>query len=515
MLRLLLIAIAIFGILFLNAQSPCAIEISPDTLVVCKGQSVVLPAMGTPSKLTWIPSTGLNNNKVLNPVASPQTTITYIVENIKYNGVELITNGDFEQGNSGFTSQYLANCSAKASWFPNDPVLDEKNYCITDSAGKFTGFAGWKNCKNITPGGSKIMVVNGATTKDESVWCQQINNIQPNSDYEFSTWVSTIFESNPALLQFTINNVKLDQPFQADIKGAKWTQFYTVWNSGFNTSANICITNQNTLSNGNDFALDDISFKPVCKSRDTLVVQVVDNLQPNLGSDTSICPGDTLLLKSRVSAQFEHKWNDILGTNSIKITQPGFYKVSVNNNGCEGADSITVGTVGIPYFDLGKDTTYCFPLLQYVILGSSMTAKSYLWNSGSSDRFYKAYSPGKYWLTLSNGKNCTYTDTIDITGACDATTFYLPNAFTPNNDGINEKYVAVGENILKFKMMIFNRWGELLFESDDIASGWDGTYDNLPAPLGLYVALCIYEDIDSKTQMKRENKVYSTVCLMR
>ena len=515
MLRVYFIFSFVFGCLLAQAQSPCLIQIGPDTLTLCKGQSVLLPATGNPAKLNWFPATALSDKQILNPIATPQVTTTYVVENIKYNGAELITNGDFEQGSTSFSSQYTSNCTAKAPWFPYDLVLNEKNYCITDSSGKFTGFAGWKNCKNHTPVGSKLMVVNGAVTKDEAVWCQTINNIQPNSDYEFSTWVSTIFESNPALLQFTINNVKLDQPFQADIKGAKWTQFYTVWNSGLNTSANICITNQNTQSNGNDFALDDISFKPVCKSRDTVVVEVVDNIQPKLGNDTVICPGDEVILNSHLSSNFSHVWNTMATTNSIKVYDPGFYKVTVDNNGCLGYDSITIGTVATPYFDLGKDTTYCFALLQYVNIGSSISANQYLWNDASTDRFLKVKNAGKYWVTLSNGKNCAYTDTIDIKASCDATTFFIPNAFTPNNDGVNDQFFAVGENILDFKMMIFNRWGEMLFESNNITSAWDGTYDNLPAPVGIYVALCVFKDIDPKTQQQRENKVYSTVCLLR
>jgi gliding motility-associated-like protein len=176
----------------------------------------------------------------------------------------LIDNGDFELGNIGITSQYTSDCAAKAPWAPFAPVINEKNYCVCDSTGNFTGFAGWQNCKDHTPNvGKKMMVVNGATTANEQIWCQQITGIKPNTYYKFSTFVSSIISSNPAKLQFSINGGLLGSPFQASDTTCNWNQFYELWSSGPATTAQICIVNQNTISNGNDFALDDISFVEV------------------------------------------------------------------------------------------------------------------------------------------------------------------------------------------------------------------------------------------------------------
>jgi len=176
------------------------------------------------------------------------------------NAQNLITNGDFEQGNGSFYSQYQADCNAKAGWFPNSPIVNEEYYCVTTNSGQFTALAGWKNCTNHTTGGNNIMVINGSTTKNEKLWCQQINNIQPNTLYKFSTFGTSILSTNPAKLQFSINGSLLGNEFQLTSKECDWNQFYEIWNSGTATSADICIVNQNTISNGNDFALDDISF---------------------------------------------------------------------------------------------------------------------------------------------------------------------------------------------------------------------------------------------------------------
>jgi len=89
-----------------------------------------------------------------------------------------------------------------------------------------------------------------------------------------------------------------------------------------------------------------------------------------------------------------------------------------------------------------------------------------------------------YNLVVSDQNGCTATagilivvtgkDTVDPS-AC-LPSFFVPNAFTPNGDGINDKFYVYGRGIEEMHLQIFNRWGELIFESDDQTDGWDGTY---------------------------------------
>jgi gliding motility-associated-like protein len=67
------------------------------------------------------------------------------------------------------------------------------------------------------------------------------------------------------------------------------------------------------------------------------------------------------------------------------------------------------------------------------------------------------------------------------------TTIYMPNAFTPDHDGSNDQFGAVGINVEEYHLKIFNRWGELIFESSDIAYKWDGTHKGQLVPDGVYV----------------------------
>jgi gliding motility-associated-like protein len=135
-----------------------------------------------------------------------------------------------------------------------------------------------------------MMIVNGAGTPNTSVWCETIN-VLPNTNYAFSCWVASVAAGSPAVLQFSINGNTIGSSFNAPAATCQWAQFYSTWNSGSNTTANICIVNQNTTGGGNDFALDDINFVGLCDATDTVVVTVHNPTTTNV--DTAVCNGVT------------------------------------------------------------------------------------------------------------------------------------------------------------------------------------------------------------------------------
>ena len=86
---------------------------------------------------------------------------------------------------------------------------------------------------------------------------------------------------------------------------------------------------------------------------------------------------------------------------------------------------------------------------------------------------------GDYILTLEfeNLLGCSTIETYDVRVIeCPTTTLYIPNTFSPNFDGINDSFKPSGINYYKLEFSIYNRWGELIFESYDLTYGWDGTY---------------------------------------
>lgn len=105
------------------------------------------------------------------------------------------------------------------------------------------------------------MVVNGAEVSGVPVWAENGLAVAAHTTYYFSTWVASVTSPAPATLQFTINGTSLGT-LQAT-SSTDWQQFYTTWNSGDATAANISLVNLNTQANGNDFALDNIAFDTV------------------------------------------------------------------------------------------------------------------------------------------------------------------------------------------------------------------------------------------------------------
>ncbi|MFA6923797.1 MAG: T9SS type A sorting domain-containing protein [Bacteroidales bacterium] len=181
-------------------------------------------------------------------------------------GIERVTNGNFESGNSGFTSQY--------TWVANqDGVQNELQpegyYSVWTNSNDL--HASWSSCKGYPSDSGKYMIVNGATVAGVEIWRQSIPVTQ-NTKYYFTAWINSVCPTNPARLQFSADSVLLGSIFTASSTTCEWQQFYATWDSGSNTNANISIVNQNTIATGNDFGLDDISFIP-CEL-DPLPIQI-------------------------------------------------------------------------------------------------------------------------------------------------------------------------------------------------------------------------------------------------
>ena len=79
---------------------------------------------------------------------------------------------------------------------------------------------------------------------------------------------------------------------------------------------------------------------------------------------------------------------------------------------------------------------------------------------------------------------------------------YIPNVFTPNGDLVNNIFYVYGENIKDFSLLIFNRWGELIFESNDILKGWNGEYKGVPAPMGTYVYIVKFTGAEGAYELR-------------
>jgi len=109
-----------------------------------------------------------------------------------------------------------------------------------------------------------------------------------------------------------------------------------------------------------------------------------------------------------------------------------------------------------------------------------------------------------YTVTILGANNCSASDSVEVV-IKNAITIWIPNVFTPNGDGLNEEFITKMSKGFDddFELSIFNRWGNLLFESNNFLNGWDGTYGGELVPSGTYVYSISYHDKNQMITIKK------------
>ncbi|MEQ1796723.1 MAG: gliding motility-associated C-terminal domain-containing protein [Lacibacter sp.] len=238
-----------------------------------------------------------------------------------------------------------------------------------------------------------------------------------------------------------------------------------------------------------------------CVSRDTMHVTGLYQLpQVNLGNMNAICPGETKLLNAGTGFA-NYQWSTGDQSSSITINQLGTYYVAVTNQqGCKASDTVTVQSFyTLPAQFLPADTTIC--TYDKLTLNPSSNFQSYLWSTNSSTKTITITQPGTYWLTVTDANSCTGADTVRVTPKDCLAGLFVPNAFTPNSDGLNDELMPVfGGVVAEMEFSVFNRWGQLVFRTTEKGKGWNGTLNGIPQTPGLYAWRCIYRFVNEVTK---------------
>jgi gliding motility-associated-like protein len=257
-----------------------------------------------------------------------------------------------------------------------------------------------------------------------------------------------------------------------------------LWNSGSNLSSRVIV----------DEGLYWLKVtQQGCSATDTVNVSYKLSPVVYLGRDTILCKGITKQLDA-INNNATYIWQDGSTKASYIVEKTGLYYVTADINGCKASDSVYIKYKSKPDISLVKDTSICKG--QEITLNPITTTKdNYLWQDGSRNISLSIKAPGIYRLTASNECGIT-TDEVNINwGTCQ---LYMPSAFTPNNDGINDmfrvkNYFAVKE----FSFIIYNRFGQKIYESQNIKNGWDGLYKGIPQNNGYYVWMISFVDSDN------------------
>ena len=460
------------------------ITVSPLTNTICYGGNLNLTASGA-TTYNWAPNTGLNTTigSVVN--AGPTTNTTYTVigsQNsctalavyqvsviIVPNLITTISQGTICAGNS---TNLNANGASAYNWVPTNGLNSASGSFVTASPGLTTNYT--------------VTGFNGICTASASILVNVVpmpNLTLTSPEYQICFGKSTSMSASGAQnfvwtpitgLSNTSGSMVVASP-TANIN-------YTVL--GYNQGGTVTCSQVMSYS---------IVVIPIAKASVSNSVAICDGAKVTLTASG----GNTIVWTPTVGLN--------VGTGSGVVASPSVsteYTIDVSYNSfCGAQKTVFVKVNPNPTVVAGRDTILNLEQAKFINATGTGTLT---WIDGSeimcrdcptSQVFPTA--TGCYVVEALNEFGCKATDEMCI----EVTTefgVYVPNAFSPNGDGVNDEFLISGFNITDISMDIFNRWGEKLFSSKDITQGWKGTFKSQPCEVAVYVYKITYKGLDGK-----------------
>jgi len=228
-----------------------------------------------------------------------------------------------------------------------------------------------------------------------------------------------------------------------------------------------------------------------CTAIDTFDI-TTDVIPTAVAQNVPLCQGTNLVLTT-TQVFLSYLWNDGSTLPTLKITSPGLYFVTVtDDNHCQATDSVYVTSVAAPINFLAASITKCF--YNSVVIQPNNSYAKYVWSTGDNTQAISVFAAGTYTLQVTDSNGCVATDSISVLDSACAEYMYLPTAFTPNGDGHNDVFRPSFKGVAtQYSFMVYNRWGQQVFASNNPANGWDGTVNGNPQAPGVYVWYCQYQ----------------------
>ena len=231
------------------------------------------------------------------------------------------------------------------------------------------------------------------------------------------------------------------------------------------------------------------------ESYDTIeILNIFDPPIVIVPADTAICTGDSIILDAGTDSLISiWQGNDTGRYYTAKVE--GYYQLEqIDSNGCKALEGFTLNIDEFPHIDLGPDTTIC---IGFDLLFNGSSQGHYLWQDGSTDTSYRVTDPGVYYVSVRNACDEVW-DSCEVFYEDCRQVIWVPNAFTPNEDGVNDIFKPYLENVNAYHLYIFDRWGELIFESQNINQGWNGYYKGKKAAVDSYTWRIDYINFDGE-----------------
>ncbi|MES2776906.1 MAG: T9SS type B sorting domain-containing protein [Bacteroidota bacterium] len=266
--------------------------------------------------------------------------------------------------------------------------------------------------------------------------------------------------------------------------GGGFNQF--TWNTGNQSQAIIAKT-------AGSYAVNGVTAEG-CVSTDTItVLKVYANPVVQLDKTTYICNGETRVLDPGAGFS-SYLWSSGSTGQTISVNGPGIYWVKVKDFvNCAGSDTAKiVGFLPQPRNFLPLDTAIC--TYGIIELKPSTPFINYLWSTNLNSPTISITKPGLYWLVATDMNNCKGIDSIVVNIKNCNSGFYIPTAFTPNKDFRNDSFkpMLFGQ-VVKYEFYVYNRYGQLIFKTNDISKGWEGNVNGESQNTGAFVWRCIFQ----------------------
>jgi gliding motility-associated-like protein len=507
---------------------------------ICHGSSIVLNTQSSgASTFSWSPVTSLSNPNISSPAANPNVTTQYVVTAFSAQNCKVK-----DTINLNVSPTPTVNLGPDRSICKGDSL-------VLDAGNSGAGFL-WQNAASTQTIFAKdsgfyyVTVTNGCFASDtmhlsfypdpsinvmnDTAACMQTSFIistQTSGNYIYSwspvTGLSSATVANPVLTVSGTRRYYLTATNSFNCKAVDSVlvtkKDLPVVNLGKDTSIcggqSISLDAQNPggvylWSNGNSSQTISVNApgtysvnvtKNGCSNADTIVISrktKVFNLVPAIAA---VCYEDSLRLQASGGSLYEWFLNGVptgLIDSTIKVWPrvPGIYSVKVTETQCGFTDTLysTVFIKPAPVISVTKsnDISCANPRAQLKATG----AFSYKWTPATFITNDAVASPYVYpvvntWYHVK-GKGidgCTVEDSVQVLMDSAAfVKFYVPTAFTPNQDGKNDCLkVLYGGFVKDFEFVIYNRWGEIVFKTTDISKCWDGYTNGRKQPNDVYV----------------------------
>ncbi len=235
-----------------------------------------------------------------------------------------------------------------------------------------------------------------------------------------------------------------------------------------------------------------------CVNIDSVTIQVTDTVIASVSADTTVCEGQLVQLQAAGAVYYRWMPDSYLNADDISnpVSKPLSsitYFVDSYIGSCVDEDTITLTVLPLPLADAGADVTINQgEATQLTATGGAV----YMWqpsstlnNPGLADPMASPLNTITYTVTVTGSNGCSAIDSVTVT-VTHLHQIIAPDAFTPNGDGLNDVFQFFTRGIAQItSVKIFDRWGEILFQSPSNETQWDGTFKGLDCGIETYVYL--------------------------